>query len=124
MMKNPVRIITVALSLLLLGGCAQYQNSRGVEVGWQTPLEDQLERGQTTRQELLTKLGPPSQIVALGDETVLYYLFEHSVGEGLILVVYNKFQVDTRYDRAIFFFDDQGLLTDYSSRVAAAPSDG
>jgi hypothetical protein len=29
-------------------------------------------------------------------------------------------QIDKQYDRAIFFFDENGLLTDAASRIAAA----
>jgi len=60
-------------------------------------------------------------VIALGDETVLYYLYEKSAGEGLILILYNRVDVRTRYDRAVFFFDANDILTEYSSRIAADP---
>ncbi len=116
----------LSLSLLLvitLGGCAQYENRRGVEVSWQTQVTDTLVPGQTTRGDVLKQLGPPSQVISLGDETVLYYLFERSAGTGLILIVYNDFQVDTRYDRAVFFFDNEDKLTDYSTRIGEPTGD-
>ena len=47
----------------------------------------------------------------------MYYLYERSDGDGLILVVYNQFKVDTRYDRAVFFFDENDRLTDYATRI-------
>jgi outer membrane protein assembly factor BamE (lipoprotein component of BamABCDE complex) len=111
---------TVSLLLLtvLLGACAQYENQRGVEVSWQTAALSEFNVGSTSRSEVLTKLGPPSQLISLGDETVLYYLYERSVGDGLILVVYNRFRVDTRYDRAVFFFDDNDILTEFASHNA------
>jgi len=59
--------------------------------------------------------------ITLGDETVLYYLYEKSAGEGLILIVYNRFDVQTKYDRAVFFFDENDLLTEYSSQISADP---
>ncbi|HBO11483.1 MAG TPA: hypothetical protein DD491_01735, partial [Halieaceae bacterium] len=61
--------------------------------------------------------------IASGDETVLYYLNEHAEGEGLLLVLYNRFEVDTRYDRAIFFFDADDRLTDYSTWLRPADDD-
>ena len=64
------------------------------------------------------RLGPPSQVISLDGETALYYLFERSEGEGLILLVYNRFRVDTHYDRAIFFFDANDVLTEYSAHLA------
>ena len=117
------KCVVLILSLLLLEGCARYQNTRGVEVGWEASIVDQLLRGKTTRQELMEQLGPPSQVIAVGDETVLYYLFEHSDGEGFILILYNRFTVETRYDRAIFFFDDRDLLTDYATHTAQVDGD-
>lgn len=62
-------------------------------------------------------LGPPSQVIALDGESALYYLFEHSEGEGLILIVYNRMRIDTRYDRAIFFFDEHDVLTEFATRL-------
>lgn len=103
--------------LVLLGACAQYDNKRGVDVTWQPAAIDDLQRGETTRADVLARLGPPSQVIALGDETVLYYLNEQADGNGLLLIVYNRFTVDTRYDRAIFFFDGDDRLTDYSTWI-------
>lgn len=105
---------------VLVSGCAQYENKRGVLARWQDVSGRNLVAGQTTRQEVLDALGPPSQLIALGDETVFYYLFERSQGEGLVLIVYNQFEVDTRYDRAIFFFDANDRLTEYASDFATA----
>ena len=107
-------------SILLATGCAQYENKRGVLEQWQSGAGQDFTSGQTTRQDVLEALGPPSQVIALGDETVLYYLFERTEGEGLILIVYNQFKTNTRYDRAIFFFDADDRLTDYSSEFSTA----
>lgn len=108
----------VALSLVLVG-CAQYENKRGVLDNWQEGSGASFEAGETTRKDVLARLGPPSQVIALGDETVLYYLYEYSQGQGLVLIVYNHIKVDTRYDRAIFFFDENDRLTDHASYFAA-----
>jgi hypothetical protein len=61
-------------------------------------------------------LGPPSQVITHADGEIFYYLHEQSESKGLILLVYNSSQTDTRYDRAIFFFDVNGVLRDYSLR--------
>ncbi len=110
-------LITLAAVLGLLSGCAQYDNKRGVLQEVQATDFASFTPGETSRQDVLAKLGPPSQVIALGDETVFYYLFEKSRGNGLILVVYNRFSVETNYDRAIFFFDEQDRLTDFSTQV-------
>ena len=112
-----VKLIAATLFLGVLAGCAQYDNKRGVEVVWQPEAVESLVAGKSTRKDVLLLLGPPSQVIALDDETVLYYLFEHSKGEGLILIVYNRFTVDTLYDRAIFFFDENDVLTESATRI-------
>jgi outer membrane protein assembly factor BamE (lipoprotein component of BamABCDE complex) len=110
--------MTTLLCLGLLSACVQFKSKRGVEVAWQAVVVEKLIRGQSTRADVLDALGPPSQVIALEDETVLYYLFEKAEGEGMILILYNRIEVDTRYDRAIFFFDENDLLTDYSTRIS------
>lgn len=116
-MKHPALWLATLMSALLLASCAQYDNRRGVEVTWLPAVTGQLVKGTSTRQDVLALLGPPSQLISLGDETVLYYLFEHSEGQGLILLLYNRIDIDTRYDRAVFFFDGDNLLTDYATRT-------
>ena len=111
--------IALLLSSALLGACAQFESKRGVEVNWQTAVTDKLTKGESTRANVLALLGPPSQVIALGGETALYYLFEQSQGEGLILILYNRMHIDTRYDRAIFFFDEKDILTEYSTYIHA-----
>ncbi len=104
------------LWLALLAGCAQYTDNRGIEVTWDEAALTDFERGSTTRQDVLDALGPPSQLIATGSGTALYYLYERTRGDGLILVFYNRFDRNTHYDRAIFFFDEQDVLRDFSSR--------
>ena len=120
-MLSTLRLVSALILVCAFAGCAQYSDKRGVEVTWQPAVMEQMQKGETTRREVLTRLGPPSQVISLGDETVLYYLFEKSAGEGLILIVYNRFNVLTRYDRAVFFFDDNDILTEFSSQISADP---
>jgi outer membrane protein assembly factor BamE (lipoprotein component of BamABCDE complex) len=116
-MKGRLLVLGTVLVVGLLGGCAQYENKRGVDVTWQPAAMQDLVVGETTRKQVMTELGPPSQVISLDGETVLYYLYERSEGTGLILIVYNRFSVDTRYDRAVFFFDENDLLTEYASHI-------
>ena len=105
------------MALALLAGCAQYTDKRGVEVTWDPSTLGDFAVGETTRNDVLASLGPPSQVISMDEETVLYYLYERRAGTGLILIVYNRFDVDTRYDRAVFFFDGNDKLTEYSSKI-------
>jgi outer membrane protein assembly factor BamE (lipoprotein component of BamABCDE complex) len=119
MMTLLIRTSLLALGFSLVAACAQFDSQRGVEVNWQATVTDALVKGQSTRSEVLALLGPPSQVIALNDESALYYLFERSEGEGLILIVYNRMRIDTRYDRAIFFFDESDVLSDFSTHINA-----
>jgi outer membrane protein assembly factor BamE (lipoprotein component of BamABCDE complex) len=116
-MKRLPAIILLSLVFALLGGCVQFESKRGVEVNWKKAVTDKLVKGRSARRDVLEVLGPPSQVIALDNESALYYLFEHSDGEGMILIVYNRIQIDTRYDRAIFFFDENDVLTDYATHL-------
>ena len=119
-MKCLVTGIAATVLAAVLAGCAQYENKRGVEVTWQDTVTGHLARGQTTRKEVLALLGPPSQVISLEDETVLYYLFERSKGDGIILIVYNRMKIETHYDRAVLFFDENDILTDFATRIDEA----
>ena len=116
-MKRIGMILGALMMGSLLGACAQYENKRGVEVTWNPAAMQDLSVGETTRKQVMAELGPPSQVISLDGETVLYYLYERSAGNGLILIVYNRFTVDTRYDRAVFFFDENDVLTEYASYI-------
>lgn len=116
-MKTLANSLCACLLTVIAAGCAQYENKRGVEVTWQDSVTGQLVRGKSTRSEVLALLGPPSQVISLGEETVLYYLFERSKGDGLVLILYNRMKINTRYDRAVLFFDENDILTDFATRI-------
>ena len=115
-----IRCIAILLITTLgLAGCVQFKARRGIEVAWQDQVVAKLEKGESTRTDVLNLLGPPSQVISLEAETVLYYLFEKAEGEGVILILYNSIDIGTRYDRAIFFFDEHDVLSDYSTKIHA-----
>ena len=117
-MRKFFLLVLVSLTCLsLVTGCVRFKSKRGVEVSWHSTVVEGFHKGQTTRAEVLKVLGPPSQIISLEEETVLYYLYEKQEGEGMILILYNRIDIDTRYDRAVFFFDANDVLTDYSAKV-------
>ena len=117
------RQLVVLCCAVFVASCARYGSQRGVEVTWEEGVLDRFQRGVTTRSEVMAALGPPSQLVNLGDESVLYYLNEDAQGEGLILILYNRFEINTRYDRAVFIFDADDRLSDYAGYVAPEPAD-
>ncbi|MEM1450543.1 MAG: hypothetical protein AAF957_09315 [Planctomycetota bacterium] len=112
-----MRLSTVALALLLLGltaSCINNTAERGVEPSWQEVDADAFVPGTTTRSDVLQALGAPSQLVSLANGTALYYVLERSRGSGLILLLYNRREDRTTYDRAVFFFDADDVLTDFA----------
>jgi hypothetical protein len=77
--------------------------------------------GETTEQQVLDALGPPSQLIALKEYTVYYYLLEKSTDDGGITIVYNFSKEAVIYDRAIFFFDEKGVLHRWSTSDECLP---
>lgn len=100
--------------LLCLVGCASWNSESGVENIWRSEKGAGWEPGRTTENDVAQAFGPPSQVIALADRTVFYYLREHKQGKGLFLLLWNWGENKTTYDRAIFFFDEAGILTKYA----------
>ena len=95
-------------------GCASFGAVDGVDNLWRDVPAGEFEKGVTTRSQVLERLGPPSQLISLQDQTVFYYLTENTSGKGEIFIVWNRVRAETEYDRAIFFFDADGVLQEFS----------
>ena len=109
----PLSIIAIII-VMFVASCAKFSTERGVESLWREPDIPTFMTGSTSQSDVMKALGPPSQIISLKDRTVFYYLREKGAGKGLILLIYNEVRYSVEYDRAIFFFDTKGVLTDYS----------
>lgn len=96
----------------LVCGCVSYE--RGAGLDWRADADLSFEPGRTTESDVLTALGPPSQMISLGDRSAFYYLREQTRGRAAVLVVYNRMAEDIRYDTAVFFFDAKGVLTQWA----------
>ena len=108
--------VLVSLPLMvavLATACVSYDRTKGVESTWRDPAISPPVVGETTQSDILRTLGPPSQVIGLRDQTVFYYLKEQGRGRGAVFIVYNWINEDVTYDRAIFFFDANGVLLDY-----------
>src|SRR5947209_19972582 len=75
--------------LLLFSGCASKNNQMGVQNNWRGEKPPVFEKGQTTESGVMRALGPPSQIIALHEQTVFYYLREQLKTKSVFLLVYN-----------------------------------
>jgi hypothetical protein len=110
----PSRLLLISLLATLVPACANWNEDAGVENHWRASEAPQWTVGETSAEDVMSFLGPPSQIVDLQDQVVYYYLRENVTGKGYYFLVYNTSQSTTRYDRAIFFFDVQGRLLRYA----------
>ena len=85
--KSAIAVVLI-LGVPLLAGCIRGKHTTGVSNLWRVPGLT-FTNGQTSDQEVLDALGPPSQLIALEKYTVFYYLLEKSDKTGLITIVYN-----------------------------------
>jgi len=100
----------ILLAALASAGCSSFGSVDGVENLWREVPVDQFQKGVTTQADVLELLGPPSQLISLHEQTVFYYLTKRTSGKGKIFIVWNQMDAKSEYDRAIFFFDSDGVL--------------
>lgn len=110
------RMASVAVLALCAAalGCASLNSERGTENLWRGADAAQWQPGTTTEQDILDVLGPPSQLIALNDEVVYYYMLEKTKKRTMIFFVYNTVRQKVAYDRAMFIFDQAGVLKKFS----------
>ena len=106
--------LALAAAVGLTPGCIRNSARRGIEPIWMEMDPTSFVVGTTTRAEVLDRVGVPSQVLALENGTALYYLLERSRTDGVILLFYNQRVESSYFDRAIFFFDDSDVLTEFS----------
>ncbi len=106
-------------SLFLLNiSCFTLSDQQGVDNLWREETRtNKIEEGKTTQSEIIELFGPPSQIINLDPGVVFYYLLQEKKGRGMFLLLFNFKDEQVSYDRAIFFFDKKGILTDYGFSV-------
>jgi len=111
----------VVLPLPSLTGCMSKRGEMGVRNYWRDPSLPAFEKGRTTEADVMAALGPPSQVIALKDQTLFYYLREESRTSSMFLIIYNQTRQQISYDRAIFFFDTNSVMTKFSYSKEAIP---
>jgi hypothetical protein len=108
-------VICLLLPVLgLTAGCTRIHTEKGIDPTWNQLDPDTFRAGESTQSDVMALLGPPSQIISHRDGAIFYYLHEEAVGTGMIFILYNQGKLNTRYDRAIFFFDEAGVLQDHA----------
>ena len=115
-------LLFMAAYLLVAGiGCTTKISQKGVLNQWRDESLPSFEEGRTTQSEILRFLGPPSQVIALSDQVIFYYMLERSRLRSYFLGIYNRSDEKVKYDRAIFFFDENEILTEYSYSAEEVP---
>ena len=123
-MKTNLRFLFLLglCALSPLAGCMSKRGEMGVRNYWRDPSLPAFEKGRSTQSDVMKALGPPSQVIALQDQTLFYYLREQSRTKAMFLIIYNQTRQEIIYDRAIFFFNKQAVLTDFAySKEVASP---
>lgn len=122
-MKSSPVVFVFVLVLVMIGaaGCVSRQSEMGVDNLWRGDPAPTFEIGLTTQSDVMDLLGPPSQVIALGERTLFYYLREQQKFESFSLIVYAQSKEQIGYDRAIFFFNPDGTLQDFALSQEAIP---
>ncbi len=112
------KILLLSLLFPFALSCFTVSDQQGVDNLWRDSARvDQIAEGKTTQNEIIELFGPPSQIIDLNNGSVFYYLLQERSGKGAFFLLYNFKTENISYDRAIFFFDENGVLTDYGFSV-------
>ena len=119
-MSNAIGTTIAALCISGLVGCMASQGDVGVSNQWRLDLQ-RFEDGRPTQGEVLQALGPPSQLVPLDGRIVFYYVLERRKGRDFYLILYNQRRDTVVYDRAIFFFDEHGILLQHAYSTEEIP---
>ena len=107
-------LVLLTVFILTLASCFSVSDQQGVDNLWREQARvEGIAEGKTTQNEVISLFGPPSQIINLDNGSVFYYLLQERSGKGAFLLLYNFKRDRVSYDRAIFFFDKNGVLTDY-----------
>jgi len=116
--KQIIPSLSILCLFILTTSCFSISDQQGVDNLWRDQAKvENIEEGKTTQNEVIQLIGPPSQIINLDSGSVFYYLLQDKKGSGVFLLLFNYKTEKISYDRAIFFFDNQGILTDYGFSV-------
>jgi hypothetical protein len=117
-----IRDVIIVLSMILLCvSCAMFGKSKEYH-GFDAGLLATFIPGTTTAGEIVAVFGAPTHLVKLSNGNA--YVYERSVskGTGIWLVLLSFGNYETQYDRAVFFFDNEDILTHYGLSMNAGDS--
>jgi len=120
MKRRFLYLFLAIITFFAISGCASWESQQGVRNIWRDKNLPEIQIGITSQSEVARILGPPSQVISLKKQVIFYYLLEKRKSKATFLIIYNWSQSNTTYDRAIFFFDNKGILTDFSYSLEKA----
>jgi hypothetical protein len=122
MRESAALALTAGGLIVAFSGCLSKRGEMGVRNYWRDDSLAVFEKDRSTQSDVMRALGPPSQVIALQDQTLFYYLREQTKTKAMYLIIYNQTREQITYDRAIFFFNKQGVLTDFAYSKEAIPT--
>jgi hypothetical protein len=113
-MRKICFITMILLVISCANGCAVIGRSKDFRPFDENGLT-QVIPGKTTSTEVTTLFGAPSQIVRLSNGNA--YVYERSVKKvtGLWLIILSFGNLDTQYDRIVFFITNDDVVSHYGS---------
>jgi len=117
-MRRTLLIFPVlVLSVLVPGGCVASRFTDNEP--FDPELIDSFVPGTTTATEVTEVLGPPVRVVELDVRSAYLYEFTNSKTTGLVFLIVNFVNSDSRADRVWLFFDSRDVLTHSGSLLSA-----
>ena len=113
-MKRACLVTSILLIASIFTGCAVFGRSKDF-VPFDENVLKQVTTGTTSASEVTRLFGPPNKIVKLSNGNA--YMYERSVKKatGLWLVLISFANLDTQYDRIVFFINNNDIVTHYGS---------
>ena len=70
----------------------------------------QIEKGTSKKEFVVTLLGAPDRIIVGGDKEIFHYYYYDGKSPGLLLLVFNLVTINVKSDNLYVFFDQQGVV--------------
>ena len=113
-MKKACLRISILLLASIFTGCAVFGKSKDFVAFDENALK-QVTTGKTSASEVTLLFGPPNKIVKLSNGNA--YMYERSIKKatGLWLVLVSFGNLETQYDRIVFFMNNNDVVTHYGN---------
>ena len=102
------RILGLCLCVSLFSACAWSRGTAGDDL--QKEAVDTLQKGVTTRAEVVAKLGAPDRVVAANGRDIFQYYHYDLKASSLILIIVNFSRLSIKSDDLYVFFDKRGVV--------------